>query len=471
MHINQILSDVPIICINLKSRKDKKKLMIRQGKFKKFNFKFFFSKLHENPKRGCLESHLSVIKDAIAKGHKHLLVLEDDAKLLKPLRDIPLPPSDWDMLYLGGTIKSIYEKQNGNPWVKMSCWTTHAYILNLENQELVKDILAAESYPDEIDSYYIKFIHCKYNAYMLNPMLIIQREGYSDIEKTHVNYDFMQDTLKGLRKPRHDIVNGQYSLKLPPIPEEDLPYVSIVTPTFERRDIFSIALWNFQGFYYPKEKLEWIIVDDSINEMKMIEDMLPRDDRIKYYHFDVEKPMTIAKKRNLGAERASHDIIVHMDDDDFYPGESILARVKCLLKYKDDGVQCVGCSKIGVYDIIHNASSLSTDGELSLSEASMAYFKGFWEKRHFNDIEEKGEYRTFIYDRYDQILDIPYSFVIIALSHRTNFTEKKREVTENQLQDAQYAGKSINFLETWNQDIQAFMSDLRNYLIKKHKIN
>lgn len=462
MYINSTLTNIPVVCINLKTRKDKKKWMLRQCERLRISLTFYEAKLNKNPKRGCLESHLNVIKSAVARGHKQLLILEDDAKFLRPFHDnIPLPPANWDMLYLGGTVKSIYEQSPNNPWVRMSCWTTHAYLINLENANLIQDIMDAEKQPDEIDSYYIKYIHSKYNAYMLNPMLAIQKEGYSDIEKTNVNYDFMQNSLNGFRKPLHDIVNGQYSLKLPPIPDTELPYVSIITPTFERRSIFSIALWNFAGFYYPANKLEWIIIDDTIDENKSIKDMLPHNDkRIKYFHFKVDKRMTIAKKRNLGVERASHDIIIHMDDDDFYPGESILARVKTLIKYKNDGIECVGCSKIGIYDLLNNVSSLSTDGELSLSEASMAYYKKFWMEQNFNDLDEKGEYRSFIYDRFQKIMDIPYSFVIIAISHNTNFTDKQRRIIAN-------PDNKVNFYDTWSDEIKVFIDDLRTHLKKR----
>ena len=95
----------------------------------------------------------------------------------------------------------------------------------------------------------------------------------------------------------------------------------------------------------------------------------------------------------------------------------------------------------------------------------MAYFKKFWEERHFNEIEEKGEYRTFIYDRFNKIMDIPYSFVIIALSHHANFTEKKRQVMENQLQETG-TEKRINFFDTWEPETQIFINDLANYLKK-----
>ena len=57
-----------------------------------------------------------------------------------------------------------------------------------------------------------------------------------------------------------------------------------------------------------------------------------------------------------------------MDDDDYYPPEeSILARVKSLVKYREKGIKCVGCSLIGTYDLVSGKSSMSSDGPISLS--------------------------------------------------------------------------------------------------------
>ncbi len=78
-------------------------------------------------------------------------------------------------------------------WVRMTCWTTHAYIVNLNNKELVKDILKAQEQPStmEIDRYYVDFIHQKYKCFMSHPMTCIQKTGYSDIEGRDINYNFM----------------------------------------------------------------------------------------------------------------------------------------------------------------------------------------------------------------------------------------------------------------------------------------
>ena len=95
-----------------------------------------------------------------------------------------------------------------------------------------------------------------------------------------------------------------------------------------------MAIRNFENFNYPKEKLEWIIIDDTPEDLDQIDDILPTDDRIKYLKIKgIKQKLTVAHKRNLGVAKASNDIIIHMDDDDYYPPESVIARVKALIKY------------------------------------------------------------------------------------------------------------------------------------------
>ena len=64
------------------------------------------------------------------------------------------------------------------------------------------------------------------------------------------------DKAETTTKKKQTILKLDTTLK-----DDDLPYVSIITPTYERRKLFSIALHNFYNFYYTQNKLEWIIVD------------------------------------------------------------------------------------------------------------------------------------------------------------------------------------------------------------------
>jgi hypothetical protein len=466
MYINSFLPNVDVQCINLKHRKDKYNYIKKVFKRRKISAKFFIAELNPNPKRGCLESHLSVISKVAKTDCKTLLMLEDDAKFMQPLCNIPEPPHNWDMLYLGGTVRSKISQYNEH-WYRVTCFTTHAYIINMENKELVADIMRAKDYDMEIDNFYINQIHAKYNCYMVYPMMILQKEDYSDIEQCIVNYDYMEQTLMGFTKPEHTTHDKQYVLKLPVIDDNDLPCVSILTPTYNCRKIFPLAIHNFMNIDYPKKKIEWIIIDDSdlvSDSNNDISDLIPRFKNIKYIKLPPKLCGTrysIAEKRNIANEHALYKYRVHMDDDDYYPPESVKCRVKILLKYPDIG--CVGCSMIGIYDIINNKCSMSSDGDLTLSEASMGYTHAFWNSCNFNQLELKGEYKSFIEGRFNKIMDLPYSFVIYALSHDTNYTSKTREVLENSVKDKD-TGEDINFVETFDIDTQEFIMYLRHQL-------
>ena len=469
MYLSKSLPSVKIICINLNIRKDKKKWMTSQARRKKFDIKFFTTTKHKNPKKGCLESHLSVIKNGIANGTDHLLILEDDAKFNRSFQPLADVPNDWDMLYFGGTVHRIMDKKNAK-WPRIICWTTHAYIVNLTNKKLVDAIMGATNYDLEIDRFYMEHIHRNFKCYMANPMIATQRDGFSDIEDQVVNYDFMEQTLNGLRLPEHNVIAGNYILKLPNIPEDELPSVSIITPTYNRRSIFAMAVRNFKNFNYPKDKLEWVIIDDTPDNLDTIEDLVPIDKRIKYLKIQGTTSRTsIAYKRNVGVSKSTHDIIIHMDDDDYYPPESILARVKSLIKYKDEGISCVGCSLIGTYDLINNKSSMSSDGPISLSEATMAYYKEFWYRKQFNPLQLKGEHKSFIEGRLDQILDLPYSFIIIGINHFNNYTGALRDIKNNVLRNKKTSDVA-NYFDTWDFDTRYFIDDLRSYLIKKDRM-
>jgi len=477
MKLNKYLDNVKCVAINLRERTDKRTYIIKQLKSKNIQFNFFNATKHSNPKRGCLESHICVIKQALSEYNeqtcKYLLIIEDDCKFIGNLSSMKIPPKDWDMIYFGGTVHRIIDRQYEG-YAKVQCWTTHAYIINLSNKKLIEKILEVETYNEEIDRFYLEKIHPNFNAYMCDPMIAIQKEGFSDIENREVSYDFMQYTLKGLHSPQYTIDSeNNYILKLPNIQESDLPKVSIITPTYKRRKLFSMALRNFENFIYPKNKLEWIIVDDSPETEttdETVRDLIPRDKRIKYIHIDSgNEPMTVAMKRNIAVSNSSYDYIIHMDDDDYYPPESILARIKVLLKYKNDDIECVGSTLIGTYNILNNTSSMSSDGPISLSEASMAYTKKFWEKRAFDENCKHGEHKYFCEQRLDKIIDIPYSFILIAVNHRSNLTTHLRTDNSGVLRFSDKTdkeGEYANFYDTWDLETQMFINDLKKYLEK-----
>jgi hypothetical protein len=205
--------------------------------------------------------------------------------------------------------------------------------------------------------------------------------------------------------------------------EEDLPSVSILTPTRDRLQFMELAKTCFESLAYPKDKLEWVIIDDGEMSCKHIVKDMPN---VKYIWEETGK--TIAWKRNLAVRVASHDILVHMDDDDIYPNNSVLSRVTALLRKPE--ASCVFCSTIPCYDITNYISFVNvppTKLEMAarVSEATMCYTRAFWQKHPFDDEVKIAEGHTFIHGRELMCREICPQEVIVSLVHPKTTSSRK----------------------------------------------
>lgn len=207
--------------------------------------------------------------------------------------------------------------------------------------------------------------------------------------------------------------NGNIALHLPPIPPS-LPTVSILTPTGPGRHIFvELMVRNWEAIDYPPHLLEWVISDSGNTAT------LPNDPRIRR----VPTPnLAIGRKRNFLASLARHDILVHMDDDDYYPPESTMARVRALLL---PSVCCVGCDRVLCYDLLCDQTFEAYDPDKdgnphTLSESTLAYRRDWWKIQGYNNNDCQAECLALISGRESQIRTLPYIFVVVQLTHSNN---------------------------------------------------
>ena len=77
--------------------------------------------------------------------------------------------------------------------------------------------------------------------------------------------------------------------------KKEMPFVSICTPTFNRRPFIPTMIKLIENQTYPKDRLEWIIVDDGTDP---IGDLIKDIPYAKYFHYEGEK-MKLGKKRNI----------------------------------------------------------------------------------------------------------------------------------------------------------------------------
>ena len=124
------------------------------------------------------------------------------------------------------------------------------------------------------------------------------------------------------------------------------PFVSVCTPTFNRRPFIPAMMQCFNHQTYPHDRMEWIIIDDGSDP---IEDLVSHHPCVKYFRFG--EKISLGKKRNMMHEKASGDIIVYMDDDDYYPPERVSHAVATLLDHRKrkTGIKLAGSSEMCIY--------------------------------------------------------------------------------------------------------------------------
>jgi glycosyltransferase involved in cell wall biosynthesis len=103
-----------------------------------------------------------------------------------------------------------------------------------------------------------------------------------------------------------------------------LPKVSGILPVGYGSKYFRLAADAFLSSTYDGE-LELIILD---NNETPIEDLIPVDPRVKYYHCD---RMPVGALRNLGTSYATGDICVTIDEDDWSHPERVEQQVGRLI--------------------------------------------------------------------------------------------------------------------------------------------
>ncbi len=117
------------------------------------------------------------------------------------------------------------------------------------------------------------------------------------------------------------------------------PLVSIIIPTFNRRELLSEAIGSAMRQSY--DRLEIIVVDDCSTED--VEGLVRRfssmDSRVRF--FRRAKNGGVASSRNVGIERASGEFVQFLDSDDLYHAEK--TRVQVEAHATDPGKDFVVC--------------------------------------------------------------------------------------------------------------------------------
>jgi len=153
---------------------------------------------------GCSFSHLKILQYAFINNLEHVLIIEDDILFQEPeifVRQfnklIQNKSISWDVILFGGNNMPPYSIINDTCVKVNKCQTTTGYLVNGHYiKTLINNIRDGLSlllkYPSQkslyaIDKYWF-ILQQKDNWYLITPLTVVQKEGYSDIEHKHTDY-------------------------------------------------------------------------------------------------------------------------------------------------------------------------------------------------------------------------------------------------------------------------------------------
>lgn len=200
--------------INLDHRYDRKIFIENEMRILGINFERFSAIENVNGAIGCTLSHLHLLKLALDNNYEHILIVEDDIQFLQPKifkqqfnKFLELHGNSWDVILLSGNNIPPYEKPDDSCIRVFSCQTTTGYLVNghyiQKLYDNIKDgLLKLMKNPEQhffyaIDKYWFNLQSID-RWYLITPLTVIQREGYSDIEKRDTNYSRMMLDLDKL---------------------------------------------------------------------------------------------------------------------------------------------------------------------------------------------------------------------------------------------------------------------------------
>lgn len=204
-----------------------------------------------------------------------------------------------------------------------------------------------------------------------------------------------------------------------------LPFVSCVTPTYNRRKFLPYLLYIYSYQQYPKDKRELVILDDSPESSQdIIDEFLLKNpgENIRYI-YKTEK-IKLGKKRNILNELAKGDIIMAFDDDDYYPPEKIKHAVT---KMNSNKVELCGSSEIYVY--FTKSKEIYVSGPFSTchsTNGTVAFRKTYikQESRRYDDDADKAEEKAFFDHFQNPIFQIDALKTILCIAHVNNTVDK-----------------------------------------------
>ena len=203
----------------------------------------------------------------------------------------------------------------------------------------------------------------------------------------------------------------------------NFPFVSVITPTYNRRRFIPHVIAAFKAQTYPRHRMEWIILDDGSDSVEDLFTAAAKELPVRYIREEEKK--TIGAKRNRLNAEARGEIIVAMDDDDYYPPERVTAVVHAFKKFPK--IALAGSSEIYMYYTdIQTIYRLGPYNPNHATNGTMAWRKSYAETHQYDETVTHAEEKSFLEEYKHPMIQLDPKKVMLVMSHSENTFDKKK---------------------------------------------
>jgi glycosyltransferase involved in cell wall biosynthesis len=228
-------------------------------------------------------------------------------------------------------------------------------------------------------------------------------------------------------------------------------FVSVVCPTYNRRRFIPHMLSCFKNQDYSHDHMELVILDDGSDK---IGDLVIASGLKNIRYIPLDEKINIGEKRNRLNREAKGDIIVCMDDDDYYPPERVSYVVKMFAR--NPKYEICGASEIYMYySDIQKIYKLGPYAANHATNGTMAYRRSYLKTHKYDETVTHAEETSFLNKYTEPMLQLDPFKVMLVMAHSENTFDKKK-MRENLNQYISLTSYDIKFFIKKNTEARNF---------------
>jgi len=200
--------------------------------------------------------------------------------------------------------------------------------------------------------------------------------------------------------------------------------VSVITTTANRKQFIPRLIECYESQSFPKEKMEWIILDDNSDSQQLFDSLSERLPNIRYI---TNFPGKMGAKLNRLCKEVKGKIVVVMDDDDYYPPTRVSWVVDAF--QQNPRKKIAGCSEVYMYNVetgdiyvagpYHNRHALN---------CTIAFRSTYLYDHSYDDEEPSAVEAKFTNHFTEPMIQLPSNQTILHMIHSSNTFKQKMSI-------------------------------------------